>query len=71
MRRRDQLEQSALDSAQFRGHKMSTFQRIIETTRSESVCSDCEAYVQVDTRPAPNGIDIGGTAIALNCTKRD
>jgi hypothetical protein len=28
----------------------------------------CGAYVQVDTNPPPNGIDIGGSAVAVNCT---
>lgn len=36
-------------------------------SRYESVCKGCGSYVQVDTDPAPNGIDIGGTAVALNC----
>jgi hypothetical protein len=30
-------------------------------------CDTCGAWVQVDTRPEPNGIDIGGPAVAVNC----
>ncbi len=63
-----QLEQSALVSAKSRGHKMSPFQRLHEQKYiSESVCERCEAYVQTNTRPQANQIDIGGTAVALNC----
>lgn len=36
-------------------------------TRGEFICQTCGAYVQVDSNPPPNGIDIGGNAVALNC----
>lgn len=37
--------------------------------RWQSICMRpaCGCYVQVNTRPAPNDIDCGGTALALNC----
>jgi hypothetical protein len=34
---------------------------------STNVCTKCGKYVQVCTKPQPNEIDIGGTAVALNC----
>lgn len=66
-KKREQLQETALESASFRGHKMSEFQRLVQSTKSESICLRCSAYVQVDTCPPANGIDIGGSAIALNC----
>lgn len=68
MTKQQQLEQSALESAVARGHRMTPFARLYEQRHvSESVCERCEAYVQVNTKPAPNQIDIGGTAVSLNC----
>lgn len=32
-------------------------------------CRWCHAHVMLDTKPPANGIDIGGEAVALNCTK--
>ena len=34
---------------------------------SYSYCKHCKMYVQVDSYPEPNGIDIGGNAVAINC----
>lgn len=63
-----QLEQSAMEAAINRGHRMTPFATLYEQRHiAESVCEKCEAYVQVNAKPAPNGIDIGGTAVALNC----
>jgi hypothetical protein len=28
---------------------------------------NCGKWIQVESNPAPNGIDIGGPAVALNC----
>ena len=33
------------------------------------VCKDCGMCVYLDEDPTPNGIDIGGKAVALNCPK--
>jgi hypothetical protein len=63
-----QLEQSVLQSCVTRGHRMTPFARLYEQKHiSESVCEKCEAYAQVNTKPAPNQIAIGGTAVALKC----
>lgn len=60
------LKQSAKQSAQLRGHKLSKF-RIAGRNVFEATCVDCGMYVQVNLTPAPNQIDIGGTAVALSC----
>lgn len=37
------------------------------STRAHTSCPDCDREAQVNTRPMPNEIDIGGEAVALNC----
>ena len=32
-----------------------------------AVCETCGAGVSISTRPLPNEIDIGGSAVAVNC----
>lgn len=34
-------------------------------------CRTCGRWVQVNTLPGPNEIDIGGPAVALNCEDKD
>ena len=60
------LKIEAWASATRRGHDMAHF-TTLSGHLAEAICRDCGAYVQVDTNPAPNGIDIGGTAVAINC----
>ena len=57
-----ELQTEALESCKFRGHNMSAFD---ENNISE--CKTCKAWVQTDAKPAPNGIDIGGPAVAMHC----
>ena len=56
------LRKDAKDTATWRGHDMGRFDRF-----GVSTCHKCEAWVQVDAKPAPNGIDIGGPAVAIGC----
>lgn len=67
MRTVERLRQSALESCKFRGHKMSRFASL-HTWAKVSDCKTCGMSVIVNARPAPNGIDIGGEAVALHCT---
>jgi transcription elongation factor Elf1 len=66
------LEYDAVKSATLRGHKMGkmTNNHTIgkPATRSIAVCVVCGMDVEVTTKPLPNEIDIGGEAVALNCT---
>ena len=58
-------------SCKFRGHKMSwnvpskynNSKRECQPAR----CEYCDMEVFIDTKPAPNSIDISGEAVALNC----
>jgi hypothetical protein len=69
------LKEGALRSAEQRGHKMADFDPAIKTARADksmryaasAVCTRCAAHVMVDTHPEPNGVDIGGKAVAMGC----
>lgn len=37
------------------------------TSIQQGTCKHCNGWVQLDTNPLPNGIDIGGDALALTC----
>lgn len=76
------LRREAIVSATARGHKLARFDRW-STTRGHAVCVNesapiigtfpqdtrCLQWVIIDTAPAPNGIDIGGPAVAINCRR--
>jgi len=71
MTRSTRLKKSALASCNWRGHRMKRFQVYSDNTRviAYSHCRDCKKEVHCDTNPPPNGIDIGGEAVAMNCEK--
>jgi len=60
------LKKQATASANNRGHRLGNWQ---STGRHSAIafCEDCGHYVQVDSKPLPNGIDIGGPAVAVEC----
>lgn len=59
-----ELKEEALESAEWRGHDMGGWNSY---KAPYCECVKCGAFVQVDSSPAPNGIDIGGDAVAINC----
>ena len=67
----NRLRKDALQAARQHGHKMELHWHDWGgwggTERAEWTCKTCGAYVQVNVTPAPNGIDIGGTAVAQDC----
>jgi hypothetical protein len=68
-----QLKAEARQSATWRGHKIGRFikfaQRQPDRFVADAYCENCDMYVAVDTHPALNGIEVGGPAVGLNCTK--
>ena len=70
--RLDELRKEALISTKHRGHLMRWFRPYITNYRALQLgeCDQCGAYVALDTKPLPNGIDIGGKAVAVNCGDR-
>jgi len=53
----------------FRGHKLVAWQIYHGESRSLAnyECPACGAEAQCNSRPMPNGIDIGGSAVAVYC----
>jgi len=74
----DDLIQSAQESIRFRGHTepkdcwQQTYGKPFAARNARRVwlyeCAVCGKHCQVDTKPPPNGIDIGGPAVALGCS---
>jgi hypothetical protein len=76
MRRIERLRIEALESCKWRKHRMNRFTHARSTwlgqplpgrEKAFSYCLDCGMTVACDTYPPPNGIDIGGEAVALDC----
>lgn len=62
------LKAEALECCKFRGHYMGRFfQKGMHVHRHIARCRKCAMGVIVDTASPPNGIDIGGEAVALGC----
>lgn len=70
MTKEKRLKKEAMEAAKWRGHKFSGAWWQGSHTFGRN-CVVCDAWVLVDTKPAPNSIDIGGTAVALNCPVRN
>jgi hypothetical protein len=69
------LREQAEKSAEFRGHTLGPWKpnlifpakrRAVEL----SICIFCGEWAEVDTCPLPNGIEVGGTAVAVECNKQ-
>ena len=59
------LKKRAQSSTKRRGHRMQW--NIASKTFGSGRCRDCGAACWLETKPAPNGIDISGLAVAVNC----
>ncbi len=65
------LECEAERACEFRGHtlgKWNVYHGEFRTL-SNNECVHCGKWVQCNTNPIANQIDIGGNALAENCTK--
>ena len=64
-----QLRTEADTSARFRGHIIDWVTPWHGEGRSlqNGSCRGCGMEVQINSKPLPNQIDIGGEAVALNC----
>lgn len=67
-----EMEHEARHAAASRGHRIRcqsrTHDRVSGRRTSFWTCR-CGATVTCDTNPPPNGITIGGDAVAVNCKK--
>ena len=61
----DRLKNEARSAAQWRGHSPGEWRDGPNDGASWAEC-ECGAMACVDTHPAPNGIDIWGSAVAVN-----
>lgn len=62
------LIDQAKDSASRRGHVLNSFSQATGARgRTSAECASCGAWVQVDTDPPANGVDVGGPAVAVDC----
>lgn len=55
-------------AAEFRGHILGPWSGTAGTDLA--YCKTCRCQVAVTPEPAPNGIDIGGQAVAIDCTSQ-
>ena len=69
------LRREARASAKWRGHDMKKFRQHKGywkgPTRYYSECKVCDAYVEVNSHPIANEIDIAGDAVAVNCKREE
>lgn len=73
MTRFERLKREARETATARGHELGRFLPMGEGQRKGhraafARCGACGMGVTVETKPPPNGIEIGGEAVALTCT---
>ena len=61
------LKREATMAVQWRGHILKRWQTGVSIYQGYAECRVCGMSVHVDTNPQPNGIDIGGEAVALTC----
>ena len=68
----DKLQQRATEACNSRGHKLGKWDIRNGESRSLATneCTECGAWVQCNTKPLPNGIDVAGNALALNCVEQ-
>jgi len=64
-----QLKADAKQDATWREHILGTWQTGAKS--AINYCVMCGEYVQVNAKPLPNEIDIGGPVVAVNCDKRN
>jgi hypothetical protein len=71
----EKFKKQAERSAEFRGHALGpwksnlffpTKKRAVEL----SICVYCGEWAEVDTCPLPNGINVSGTAVAVDCPRQ-
>ena len=62
-----QLKKEAEKSAKLRHHTLGPWKDYSSRAGSEAECTKCGADCEVLLAPHPNEIDIGGSAVAINC----
>lgn len=66
------LKQEARESAEYRGHTLGEWQKDAYWPAVwHNSCTRCGRAVRIDKNPMPNGIDVSGEAVALNCEESE
>ena len=68
MRRIVRLKREAREAADWRGHDLGRFTPSWHSLHFTAYCRRCDEWVMVTPHPLPNEIEVGGSAVALNCT---
>ena len=74
MRKIDKLKMIARQACTYRGHVLPKGWKNLTprpTRKAHTECLACGMYVQVTRFPAPNEIEVGGSAVAMDCTGRN
>ncbi len=66
--KRDRLKVEAGRAAQRRNHQLGPWSDL-DNEKAAAVCEVCGKEAYVDGKPAPNGIDVSGEAVALDCPR--
>jgi hypothetical protein len=61
----NRLKKRAERVCRWRGHDLGKWSDGMSTSVAE--CKICGAHVMVDIHPPPNGIEVGGNAVAVGC----
>lgn len=66
--KREALKSQAIRAATARNHRLGPWTDF-DNYRACAKCEVCGKEAYIDGRPAPNGIDVSGEAVALNCSR--
>lgn len=71
MRTLSSLKREATGIARWRGHKQLApwVDGDTDGRRASRFCNGCQGSVSVNRTPEPNGIDIGGSLVAVGCKR--
>jgi ABC-type ATPase with predicted acetyltransferase domain len=71
MKKIERLRREALEACLFRKHTMERFYHFSDRPHPIAIskCKTCGMGITIKTAPPPNGIDIGGEAVALDCRR--
>lgn len=71
MTRLDRLVREAKRAMLGRGHSVNRAHRFPRGTRAVVRCHRCPAQAVADAAPPPNGVDLGGDGLAVQCRPAD
>lgn len=71
MTRLDRLVREAKAGMESRGHSVSRASRFPSGRTAVLRCHACPCSAQINTAPPPNGIELGGDGLALQCRRTE